>query len=307
MSFDQPLLLLFLPLALLPFWRRTQGDVRVPFPAGAFARGIRPSWRRRFAPLAPALRAITVALLVVALAGPRVGTAWSKVRADGIDILLALDTSVSMTTDLGERSRLEVAKEVVDRFVAGRPQDRIGLVTFAKYPRLRCPLTLDHDALRAALATVAPVEAREERSSTAIGVALASAVLRLEGDSDRTRIVVLLTDGEESEKAVMPIEAAELARAKGIRVHAVAVTRGARRWVDQLRDVGRATGGDGYEANDEEELRRVYERIDALERREIEERRVVEWRSLLPWFLGVALLLHLLEAPARRLLLRRVP
>ncbi|MFG0315906.1 MAG: VWA domain-containing protein [Planctomycetota bacterium JB042] len=307
MSFDQPLLLLLLPLALLPFRRRPEGDARVPFPAGAFARGIRPSWRRRGAPLAPALRALAVAAVVVALAGPRVGTAWSKVRADGIDILLALDTSVSMTTDLGERSRLEVAKEVVDRFVAGRPQDRIGLVTFAKYPRLRCPVTLDHDALRAILAEVAPVEAREERSSTAIGVALASAVLRLEGDSDRTRIVVLLTDGEESEKAVMPIEAAELARAKGIRVHAVAVTMGSRRWVDQLRDVGRATGGDGYAATDEEELRRVYERIDALERREIEERRVVEWRSLLPWAIGLALLFHLLEAPARRLLLRRIP
>lgn len=309
MSFEHPLVLLLLPLMLAPLWPERAGGApaRVPFPAAAFARNVGPSWRRRFASFRRGLRALVVGLVVIALAGPRTGMASARVTADGIDILLVLDTSVSMTTDLGDKSRLEVAKDVIDEFIEGRPQDRIGLITFAKFPRVVCPLTLDHRALRGFLGQIHPVTDQEERSTTAIGVALGAAVIRLKDQVERTRIVVLLTDGEEGDKSVEPIEAAAYARAHGVRVYAIAVAKWAGRWARELERVGRETGGDGYAATDAAALAQAYRRIDALERREVDEERVVEWTPLHAWALGIALALFLLERPARQLVLRRVP
>ena len=311
MSFSTPwALILLVPLL---WWSRFSFRLpRVPgvhFPARSIAARIRPSWRRRLLPARRLLRLFAGALVVFCLAGPRQGHEEVLVSAEGIDIQLVLDTSSSMTrTDLAAgKSRLEVAREVIERFVQGRSQDRIGLLTFAKYPRLICPLTLDHDALTNFLRRVRPVPASAEENTTAIGVALAKAVLRLKEDQDRTRVVVLLTDGEEMEHDVEPFEAAELARAYGIKVYAIAVAMRTGRWAREMRQLGESTGGRGFVATDARALAAVYERIDRLERQQVFESRFTEWSERYADWLPLTLLFMLFELGLDLLYFRRIP
>lgn len=310
MSFASPwFLLLLLPvLVLSPPWQ-ARARPGVSFPPLPFALAVRPGLRRRLLRLLPWLRCASLCLLVICLARPRAGTEHVDVGARGIDIQLVLDVSSSMTrTDLAAgRTRLGVATSVIDRFVRGRRADRIGLLTFARYPRVTCPLTLDHDTLRDFLSRVRPVASNSEENTTAIGVALAAAALHLKEVEDRTRIVVLLTDGEEMEHDIEPPEAAELYRAYGIKLYTIAVAMRSGRWAREMKKVAEVTGGQGFVATDARALAEVYSRIDQLEKREIEETRVTEWRDLYPplLFLLIGLLCgeFLLEA----LFLRRLP
>jgi len=281
----------------------------LPFPARALAVRVRPSRRRRLLPLRRLLRLLALASLVFCLAGPRRGSEEALVSAEGIDIQLVLDTSSSMTrTDLAAgRSRLEVAREVIERFIRARGQDRIGLLTFARYPRLICPLTLDHAALTDFLKRVRPVSANAEENTTAIGVALAKAVLRLKDERQRSRVIVLLTDGEEMEHDIEPSEAAELARAHGVRVYAIAVATRAGKWAREMKQLGESTGGRGFVATDARALAEVYERIDRLERQEVFERRFTEWSDRYADWLPLTVLLMLAEFVFELLYLRRIP
>lgn len=310
MTFASPWHLLLLFAVPLLFWRRA-GESSAPrllFPAAALAAVVRPSLRRRLVVLQPLLRALAFTVIVLCLARPQQGSDQAIVSARGIDIQLLLDISSSMTrTDLAAATRLDVAVSVIDRFIESRPEDRIGLITFARYPRLVSPLTLDHDALREFLRGVESVAGRSEEDSTGIGVALAAAALRLREDARRTRIVVLLTDGEEREHAIAPQDAADLARAHGIKVYAVAVATHSGVFADELRALAESTGGRGFVASDARSLSAIYERIDLLEKQEIAEARLTEWSDLYPWILWLAALLLLAELPLDLFYLRRAP
>ena len=309
MIFTLPwLLLLLLPLAAWTL-RSPRSPGSVPFPARELAVRIRPSWKRRLSPLSRMLRFLAGAVIIFCLAGPRAGSEEVVVSAEGIDIQLVLDVSSSMTrTDLAAaESRLEVAKRVIDDFVKARSQDRIGLVTFARYPRLVCPLTLDHEALSEFLRRTRPVPSSSEENTTALGVALASAVLHLKDETERTRVVVLLTDGEEMEHDIEPMEAAELAKAHGIKVYAIAVAMSSGKWAKEMQSLGEATGGQGFVATDARTLAAVYARIDRLERQEVLEHRFIEWSDLYPFLLWGAVLFMLLEIGLELLFFRRVP
>jgi Ca-activated chloride channel family protein len=254
-----------------------------------------------------ALEVLGLLALVVALARP----ASRVVRDDpheGIDVLLALDTSSSMaTTDLdGARSRMDGARDAATAFVRGRPGDRIGLLTFARYPDLRCPLTRDHDALLRLLAQVRPVASESAEDATGIGTAVTRAAQGLPASAPRARVVVLLTDGEENvaQKGVpgeiAPSQAAQLAQRLGIRVYAVATGRGRpdrsgtfvpgdTRAVEAM---ARRTGGGFFRAQDADALREVFARIDELERAPFAEPRYAFEDRFLPFLaLGLALLL----------------
>jgi Ca-activated chloride channel family protein len=244
--------------------------------------------------------------LVVALARP----ASREVREDpreGVDVLLALDAASSMTTnDLdGARARLDVARDAAAAFVRGRPDDRVGLVTFARYPDLRCPPTLDHEALLRILEAVVPVASDDPEDATGIGTAVARAAQVLSTSPLASRVVVLLTDGEEnvaSEGApgeIAPAHAAQLARRLGVRVHAIAAGRGrpdrsgAFVPVDTraVEEVARATGGGFFRAEDAGGLRAVFARIDEMERSAFSEPRYAFEDRFLPLLaLGIVLL-----------------
>ena len=277
---------LALPVALA-LGRRRRAEA-VPFPPAALLRGGPPlprSWRVRVRGLPLLLEAAGILLAVAALARPVEAVAVPE-AARGIDILLCLDTSSSMRApDLdGSRTRLQVAKEAAAAFVRARAGDRIGLVAFARYPDLRCPPTLDHEALAEILAGTGPVEADGPEDATGIGLAVARAAQALSGGGARSRVVVLLTDGEENvattegKAAVAPAHAAQLSERLGVRVHAVLAGAGGaagaagRPAIDTgpVERMAARTGGRFFEARDAAGLAAVYGEIDALERSRFE-------------------------------------
>ncbi len=289
-------LALLLPLALR---RRRRNLAAAPFsPAPLLA--VPRSWRVRLLPLPRALEVLALLLAIVALARPA-SREMLPLRAEGIDILLCLDTSSSMTArDMdGQRTRLDVAKASAAEFVRGRPEDRIGLVSFARYPDVRCPLTLDHDALLAILDGVTTVASDGPEDATGLGTAVARAAQVLQGDDRRERVVILLTDGDENvaiEGAageIAPSHAAQLCAALGARVYAVSVgVRGPRVDTGALQRMASRTGGEFREARDAGAVAAVYRQIDALEKTGVERPRYVIEDRFLPFLLlGILLLL----------------
>jgi len=279
-------LLLWLALPLAAWWRRRRGRLARAFAPGVA--GVHPTWRSRLAALPTWLQLAGLALGVLALARPVERLPLPRERS-GVDVMLVLDVSSSMgARDLDpQRTRLLVAVDAATRFLAMRPDDRFGLVRFARYPDLRCPPTLDHDALAALLAEAQPVVEDGAEDATGIGAAVALAADVLGGASARSRVVVLLTDGEENVASTLtpdeiaPLHAGQLAARLGVRVHAITVGSGRRAedgsWepvdTSQVEALAARTGGGAFLARDAGALDAVYARIDALERSPIAEPR----------------------------------
>jgi Ca-activated chloride channel family protein len=302
-----------LALLLIPLWirwlrRRPAGAVAF---APARALGDAARGRGRWTgPVPDVLRAAAFALLVLALAGPRTGARIVEETSEGIAIVLAVDVSQSMLAeDLRPRNRLGAAKQTVARFIQGREHDRIGLVAFAAQAMTRVPLTRDYDVLAEA---VGGLESGGLGDGTAIGDGLAAAAARLRTAPERSRVVVLMSDGASNRGDVDPRQAAQAAAALGIRVYTIAMgsdtvarvpvawTRTgvryafARTTVDEklLADVAQATRGRYYRARDTESLRRIYADIDRLERTPVRVRRYHRTRDwYLPFLLAGAALL----------------
>ena len=297
-------------LALLPFaalvLRRALRAPAARFGPATFLAGLPVGLRQRLAGAPPAIAALGLVLLVVAVARPVERDPVPPSR-EGIDILLCLDTSSSMAAkDLDpERSRLAVAREAAASFVAGRPDDRIGLVSFARFPDVRCPLTLDHRALARILADVELVLTEGPEDATGMGTAVGRAAQVLAGSEAPSRVVILLTDGEENVATrhtpgeIAPLHAGQLCQRLGVRVYAVAAGLGERTasgdWVEidtsQVRTLAERTGGRFFEARDADALSEVYDEIDALERVEQPEPRFRLIDRFTPFLLlGLALL-----------------
>ncbi|MHB1225634.1 MAG: VWA domain-containing protein, partial [Gemmatimonadaceae bacterium] len=255
-----------------------------------------------------ALRVIALATVVLALARPRTGARTENVTSDGINIVLAFDISSSMLAeDFQPLNRLEVAKGRVKEFVAGRRSDRIGLVAFAGEALTQVPLTVDYPVI---LAAVDNLQAGQLEDGTAIGSAIVTAANRLRDAPGRSRVVILLTDGENNRGSVDPRTAAQAAAAFDIRIYTIGVgteglapvpvgkglfglryeNRPVRIDEELLRDVAGTTGGRYFRARDAAALERIYEQIDQLERAPIQARSYVRYTERYPWPLGVALL-----------------
>jgi Ca-activated chloride channel family protein len=272
MSFAAPWWGLLLLVWAWVEWRKPAPS-RLEFPRACIARAITPSWRRRLAPLPTMLVRIAIVSAVLALAKPRVAIGEDVESRSGVDLMLVLDVSSTMRSRGSfDAPRFEVVRRVVDRFVADRRDDRIGLMTFARFTRLICPLTDDHRALAQRLERIAPVAENSAEDLTALGVALATAVTRLRADDGRTKVVVLLTDGLNNVGDVEPQQAAAFAKAHGVRVHTVLAGTG-RAAARQLEAIAEATGGSAHAAADPRALERVYEQIDVIEKRASDVRR----------------------------------
>lgn len=270
------------------------------------------------------LRMLALALLLVAFARPQTGVTAESVSAEGIDIVLALDLSSSMLAEDLEPNRIGAARQVAADFVRGRRNDRIGLVVFAGEAFTQAPLTLDH---RVVVTLLEELEVGVIEDGTAIGMGLATAVKRLGDSTAESKVIVLLTDGQNNRGAIDPATAAQMAQALGVRIYAVgAGTRGAarvpvddplfgRRYVsmqvdiddEALEELAAVTGGRYFRATDTESLERVYEEIDALETTEVEMASFTQYGELFHWPLGFGLGLLLVEVGLGRTLLRRLP
>lgn len=321
MTFAHPyLLLLLLLLPVLAWFRRRRGQPPAfLYSSTQLVRGITGVTRSRAGFILTRLRWLSLVLLLIALARPQWGEGEIRVTASGIDIVVALDLSSSMMSEDFELSgrdanRLQVAKDVLQRFVAKRANDRIGLVAFARHPYIAAPLTLDHDFL---LQNLQRLDfAQKEEDGTAIGSALAAAVNRLREVKSKSRIAILMTDGQNNAGKVPPLTAAEAAQRLGVKTYTIGVgTRGLARVpyqhpvtgqrgylrqqvnIDEetLTQIAQKTGGKYYRADRTETLRSIYEEIDRLEKTEVEMKKYQRYQELYLWFALPGLVLLLLE------------
>jgi Ca-activated chloride channel family protein len=323
------LLLALVPLAALAWrqLRRERPSLRVPALA-AFPR--RTSWRVRLRFLPVAARVLALLLAVVALARPRERDLVERSTTEGVDIMVALDTSGSMlaedmTSASGaQQNRFDAAKDVIADFVRRRPSDRIGLLTFDSASVPRCPPTLDTEVF---LEFLDQVELDLEGGLTAIGAGLASAVNRLKDSPAKSRVIILVTDGRNTTGRIEPVDAAEIARVMGLRVYTVGVgTKGLAPYpvpgafgrieyrrvpadVDDetLQLIADRTNGRYFRATDRDELQGIFEDIDRLEKSVIDVQRHVRWRELFPPFAGAAAALAVLGIVGSATLWRTFP
>lgn len=301
-------------LPLLALLRGRRGPVAaVQFSSADIARQVARETRSRAGKWLAPLKLLALALLIGALARPQFGRSSSTVEASGVDMILALDCSGSMESldfklDNQPASRIEIVKSVVSKFIDGRPNDRIGLIGFAGAPYLVSPLTLDHDWLQQNLERV---QIGTVEDGTAIGSALATSVNRLREQPGKSKIIVLLTDGQNNMGKIMPETAAQAAKAMGVKVYTIgAGVRGeapvpvtdafgnkrlamAKVDVDEatLQKIAAETGGKFFRATDTQSLKNIYGEIDRMEKTTHQLKRFEHQGELFAWAVLPALAL----------------
>ncbi|MDE0327257.1 MAG: VWA domain-containing protein [Candidatus Poribacteria bacterium] len=280
-------------------------------------------------PILKVARFIVITLLIVTLARPQLSQSREHRLAAGIDILLVLDISESMRAeDFEGMNRIQTAKSVVNAMLEKRlthsENDRIGLVVFAGESFTLCPLTLDYQVLAELLDDV---EIGQLEDGTAIGDALATATQRLRASESKTKIVILLTDGENNAGSINPGAAASLAQSFGIKVYTIGMGKegGARipyadmtfgkryREVltyldeDTLKQIAQTTGGRYFRAIDTQSLKQIYAEIDRFEKTEFKTFNTVTHKELATYFLIPAVLLLGIEILLSNTVLRKIP
>src|SRR5215467_11298961 len=314
---------LLLALPLLIAWWILEGRTRAVFRfsgTGPLA-AVGPGWRVHCVNLLPALRLSAVALAVVALARPQERDEKARdLSVEGIDIVIALDLSTSMEAgDFRPHNRVYVAKQVLTEFLESRTNDRIGLVVFAGAAYTQSPLTLDYAVLKE---LVKQLRTRVLEDGTAIGDALAISLNRLRDSDAKSRVVVLITDGDNNAGRISPLDSAAMAKALKVPVFTILVGKGGRvpfpagtdvfgntAWREMeipvnpalLKDISKTTGGEFYQATDRESLRQGLQKVlDTLERSKLMEGGAAahyreRYQPFLLWafaFAGVELLLR---------------
>lgn len=317
LRFEEPLALVLLAgvAALAAWhWRARRSAPAVPLSTLALAPA-RVTWRQRLRPAVPLLHFVAMALVVVALARPQGARVSAATAAEGIDIVLALDTSSSMQiANPGERPRIEIAQEALLDFIESRPDDRLALLAFRSRSLVLSPLTLDHRALADFVREAGDIEIED---GTAIGLAVADSLNLLREATGPSRVVVLLTDGENNQRLVEPLQAARLAQALGVRLYTVGVieepppgsARARRLNVDEtaLRRMAEITGGQYFRATDAGSLEAIYRHIGELETSRAERVSPATYRELGPWLLVAALGVVAAEVTLAAGALRRFP
>ncbi len=285
----------YLYLALLPMiaWyilRQKKAGASIQFSSIMGFAKIPQSWKYYFRHLLFVIQLMVISLLIVVLARPQSSNNWQNVTTEGIDIVIALDISSSMLARDFQPDRLAAAKNVATEFISGRQNDKIGLVVFSGESFTQCPLTTDHAVL---INLLNDIESGMIEDGTAIGNGLATAVSRLKESTAISRVVILLTDGENNRGEIAPVTAAELAKTFGIRVYTVGVgTIGTAPYPmqvqtpfgiqTQIRDVevkideetlqkiADTTDGKYFRATNNNKLAEIYKEIDKLEKSKIE-------------------------------------
>jgi len=312
-------LLLLIPTLVLIALRRGRGaEAAISFPNLSVLVSLGQRVRHTSSSFSVPLALLALIACIFAMARPVWRNQYQSRTASGIDIVIALDVSLSMDIndfiDKGQQvRRIDVAKMVVGDFIDRRPDDRIGLVVFAGRPRNSSPITLDHKWLRQALDEVKLNDRRNlgtvKEQGTAIGSALSAATLRLDARESKSKIVVLITDGASNSGKISPIEAAEEAKVLGIKIYTIAIGTTEGR-VDPgimtfpyqefdlptLREIASLTGAEHYWAQDLDSLKQTFSTIDQLEKTESKALTVINDRELYHWFLGVGLAFALAAA-----------
>jgi Ca-activated chloride channel family protein len=323
-------LLLLLALPAVAWWRARLGkDAAFLYSSVELARGVANIGRSGASRVLEALRWLAVGLFAFGLARPQFVESETSIKASGVDIVVAIDLSGSMESEdfklAGKQvNRLVIAKDTLKKFIERRPNDRIGLVAFAGKAYIAAPMTLDHDFLTM---NVDRLQLHSIEEGTAIGAGLAAAVNRLRDLKSKSKIVILMTDGQNTVPKVPPLTAAEAAQSLGVKVYTIGVgTRGmapfprtdifGRRIYDPVRvdideetltEIAKKTGGKYYRADRTETLQQIYDDIDSLEKTEVEVKRFLHIDELFSWLVLPGLGLLLVEVLLGHTVWRKLP
>ncbi|MBR2501186.1 MAG: VWA domain-containing protein [Rikenellaceae bacterium] len=270
------------------------------------------------------LRCVAIALVIIALARPQDVEHHSQTTSEGIDIVLAIDVSGTMLARDLKPDRITVAREAAGNFIVDRRGDRIGIVVFAGEAYTQSPLTTDQTTL---LTMLGQVESGLIEDGTAIGTGLATALNRLRESEAKSKVVILLTDGVNNRTTIAPLTAAEIAKKLGVKVYTIGIgTRGTAPYpvqdmwgnisyqqmpveIDEqtLREIAEMTGGEYFRATDKGTLAEVYERINQLEKSEVEVTEFTTYDERFLVYLLAALAALVLEFVIGQLWLKRIP
>ncbi len=326
-TFAYPWILYFLVvIPFMIFWYWKFGKSRQPsitYSSLKIFSGISPTWKEKLRHTPVILRSLAVVFLIIALARPQSFSSGQNVTTEGIDIVMALDISGSMISEDFKPNRVEAAKNVAEKFIDSRPNDRIGLVVFARQAFTQCPITIDHNVLVNLLKKVGPGMVPD---GTAIGNGIADAVGRLKDGQAKSKVIILLTDGVNNAGEIDPLTAAEIAKSYGIRVYTVGVgTEGEAPYpvqtpfgiryqmmpveIDEglLQNIAQITGGEYFRATNNKTLNEIYKKIDKLEKSKIE---VTSYRNAAELFsdwLDIGLILLLAELALSKFVFRKIP
>ncbi len=320
-------LLALLPAVAVYYWRRRPRlSAQLHFSTLQYLKKLPGSLRPFLQRQLYVLRLLVLAFLILGLARPQSGARQEEIITEGIDIMLVLDVSTSMLAeDFKPNNRLEAAKLVAREFISGRRNDPIGLVVFAREAFSQCPLTLDYAVLQEILAKTEV--AGEAWDGTAIGNGLATAVARLRDSPAKSKVIILLTDGENNAGEVDPVTAAQVAHTFDVRVYTIgAGTRGTAMYPfshplfgkqykpipveideDLLTRIADITGGKYFRATNTEKLREIYQQIDELEKTQIEVKEYTKYTELFVFYAGAGLALLVLEILLQHTYLRKLP
>lgn len=317
-------LLILLPALFYYFWKkRDRLTPNITFTSLQMFSDVPKSLKEKLIHLPALLRVLAIALLIIALARPQTFSSGENVYTEGIDIAMVLDISGSMLAEDFKPNRLEAAKKVIDDFIKGRTNDKIGLVIFSGESFTQCPLTIDYSVLRNLLKEIYSGMIQD---GTAIGNAIANGVNRLKDSKSKSKVLILLTDGVNNAGEIDPVTAAQIAQQFGIRIYTVGVgtmgeapypfqTPFGKRYqmvpveIDEslLKQISNITGGKYFRATNNRKLIEIYEEIDRLEKTRVE---ITSYRNAKELYFNWAFagfLILLIEFGLSRTYLKRLP
>ncbi len=319
---------LYLLLGLIPIivWyifrnKKSQASIRISSLEGF--KKVKKTWKHALRHLVFVLKLAVISLIIACLARPQSSNNWQNQTIEGIDIIIALDISSSMLARDFHPDRIEAAKNVATEFISGREFDRIGLVVFSSESFTQCPLTTDRAVL---INLLRNVKSGLIEDGTAIGLGLANAVSRLKDSEAKSKVVILLTDGENNRGEIAPVTAAEIAKTFGVRVYTIGVgTQGVAPYpvptpfgiqmhdievkIDEktLQDIAGITDGKYFRATDNKSLAEIYKEIDRMERSKIENREFTNKTEEYQRFAIPAFILSLLALALQIAVFRYIP
>lgn len=330
MVFDNPsclfLLILLIPAIAYYIWKQNVAQASLQISTTSQFSNLPRSWKEYLRHLNFAFALAAFALVVVALARPQSSDSWSRSDTEGIDIVMSLDVSYSMQTPDFKPNRLEASKDVAAQFVAGRPNDNIGMVIFGKESYTLCPMTSDHAVLANMIKSVE--FDLLDGSSTAIGDGLVTAVNRIRNGEAKSKVIILLTDGSNNAGDVAPRDASSVAKAMGVRLYTIGVgsqgevdmqvgvdpfgnpiTQKVKADIDEdvLKAMAQMTGGRYFRATNKSKLADIFDEIDQMEKTKMNIREFSRKEEEFLPFVLAAIFLLLLHVLIKNSILRNIP
>jgi Ca-activated chloride channel family protein len=329
-DFSNPLFLLLLLLIPYFIWRRfslisRNQESYLKYSDLSLIKGIKPGWRFYLHRALFYFKIVVFTLFVIALSGPRSGITYKEIETSGVDIMLTLDISSSMSSlDFKPKNRLEMAKDVVSQFIDQRESDRLGLVIFSAGAFTQCPLTLDHYLLKGLLKNV---NIGMIEDGTAIGNALAVSVARLKDSQAKSKVITLLTDGMNNRGEIAPLDAAKLAADNKIKVYTIGAGKEGTALMpvddaiygkkhievevkideNTLQEIAKVTDGQYFRAENTEALKEIYAKINKMEKTVMKPKYYIDYEPLFRQPLIAGLLILVAVVFLETFIIRKTP